>query len=50
LRSASTEQREEIGAALDFVNDHQTFERAQGRVRLGEAGKGLRIFQIEIVE
>ena len=44
------QQREQVRAALDFVDHHQPLERAQGGVRLGEPGEALRVFQVEVVE
>jgi len=44
------QQREEVRPALDFINDHQPFERAQGRLRLAQSGEALRVLQVEVVE
>lgn len=44
------QQGEEVGAALDLVNDDQTLEGAQGDVRFGQPGETLRILKVEVVE
>ncbi len=45
-----SQQRKQVGAALDLVNHHQSRERTQCRIRLGEAGRSLRVFQINVIE
>ena len=44
------QQRKQIGAALDFVNDHQSPERTQRNFRLGKPGQAGRGFEVEIVQ
>jgi hypothetical protein len=35
---------------LDFVNHHQTLQRLQGELGLGQARHAFRVFEIEVVE
>jgi len=42
------QEREEVGPALDFINDDHATQRPQGRHRLGQAGEASRIFQVEV--
>ena len=44
------QQREQFRTALDFIDDHKSFERAQRGVGFGQPGGALRVFEVEIID
>ena len=44
------QQRKQFRAALDFIDDHESFERAQRGVGFGQPGHALRVFEVEVID